>query len=520
MLPTQISAKHKVVGVPFREDVKNLFPAAKQIDINGASTLVVPHGPAETFLLRKLGFEVPAPVNTHYDYRGGNPFDVQRRTCAMLTMNERAYVLNGMGTGKTRAALWSWDYLRQSKLAGRVLIAAPLSTLKFTWAREVFTTLGPGVKVGVLHGSRVKRLSALQDQTNEILVINHDGLKVVFDEIMKDTTIDTLVIDELAVYRSGGTERTKLMRKLAQRMRWVWGMTGSPIPNEPTDAWAQCSIVTPLTVPKYFNRFREQLMTRVTQFKWAPKPDAVDQAFSVMQPAVRFTLDDVVELPECVERTIDVELGAKQAKVYGSLVEFAHAAIGRSEVTAANAGAVMSKLLQVATGWVYSSDGSTVSLDNNKRIEALMDVIASTDRKVLVFVPFKHALDGISKALTSEGIEHANVSGDTPAPERNRIFNLFQNTEKYRVIAAHPQCLAHGVTLTSADTIVWFSPITSLEIFDQANHRIRRVGQKHKQQVIMLQGTPVEKKIYTMLRGKQRVQEKFLELFEEASKYE
>ena len=178
----------------------------------------------------------------------------------------------------------------------------------------------------------------------------------------------------------------------------------------------------------------------------------------------------------------------------------------------------MMKLLQVSTGWVYSSDGTTVPLDNDKRVEALVDAINATDRKVLVFVPFKHALDGISKALTAEGIEHAVVSGDTPANERANVFHLFQNTSKYRVIAAHPQCLAHGITLTAADSIIWFAPVTSLEIYDQANHRIRRVGQQHKQLVLHLQATPVERRIYTMLKRKQRVQDKLLELFEEASK--
>lgn len=500
-----------------REDVKNLFPAAKQLTMNGKETLVLPHGPAETYLLRKLGFDVPAPINSHYDYRDGNPFDVQRKTCALLTLNQRAYVLNGMGTGKTRTALWAWDYLNQNGHANKMLVVAPLSTLKFTWAREAFMTMSDR-KVAVLHGTKQKRLEALNDPTVDIFVINHDGLKVVFDEVMAAAYIDTLCIDELAVYRNGGSQRTKLMRKLAARMTWVWGMTGSPIPNEVTDAWAQATIITPNTVPKYFSRFREELMSRITQFKWTAKPDAVDKAFAALQPAVRFTLDDVVELPEVVERTVDVEMGPKQDKVYRALVDHAHAAIAAKEITAANAGAVMMKLLQVATGWVYSSDGNTVPLDNEKRIEALMDGINATDRKVLVFVPFKHALAGISEALTAEGIEHATVSGDTPANERAQIFNLFQNTGKFRVIAAHPQCLAHGITLTAADTIIWFAPITSLEIYDQANHRIRRVGQKHKQLVLHLQSTPVEKKIYTMLHKKQRVQEKLLELFEDASK--
>ena len=113
-----------------------------------------------------------------------------------------------------------------------------------------------------------------------------------------------------------------------------------------------------------------------------------------------------------------------------------------------------------------------------------------------------------------EGIEHATMDGDTPANDRSQIFNLFQNTNKYRVLLAHPQCLAHGVTLTAADTIIWFAPVTSLEIYEQANARIRRVGQKHKQLVLHLQSTPVEKKIYKMLQGKQKVQNALLKMLE------
>ena len=168
-------------------------------------------------------------------------------------------------------------------------------------------------------------------------------------------------------------------------------------------------------------------------------------------------------------------------------------------------------------GWVYTTDkagnSKTIPLDNIKRIEALVDAIESTDRKVLVFVPFIHALDGIGSALTAEKIDYATVSGATPAKDRNNIFNMFQNTSKLKVLLAHPACLAHGITLTAADTVVWFGPITSLEIYDQANHRIRRVGQKHKQQIIHLQSTAVERRIYKLLQGKQDVQKKFLQLF-------
>jgi SNF2 family DNA or RNA helicase len=137
-----------------------------------------------------------------------------------------------------------------------------------------------------------------------------------------------------------------------------------------------------------------------------------------MQPSVRFTLDDVVELPDLIERFVDVEMGPQQTKIYKALAAQCYAAVQSHEITAANAGAVMMKLLQVSTGWVYSRTRDVVALDNSNRIDALMDAIESTDRKVLVFAPFKHALAGISAALTSQGYEHATVDGDTPASTR------------------------------------------------------------------------------------------------------
>lgn len=519
MQPVQVSAKHKLVGVPFDVGVRNLFPQAKEFDWAGAKQLLVPHGPVETFLLRRMGFDVPSPILTHYPWphpAGQPPFDAQKKTSALLTVAERAYVLNDKGTGKTRSALWGYDYLRGNGLCGKMLVLAPLSTLNFTWAREVFTTTGH-LKCAVLHGTKKRRLGRLADPTVDVFIINHDGVGVIYDELVARTDIDVLVIDEFTVYKNPTAQCTKRLKKLATRMRWVWAMSGAPIPNSPTDVWSPCAIVTPHTVPKYFGRFRDELMLKVTQFKFAPKADAVDRAFAVMQPAVRFTLDDVQELPPYVERYVDVEMGPKQAKVYKELAETAYAAIQSEEITAANAGAVLNKLLQVSTGWVYTRDGNTIPLDNDKRIQHLIDEINATSRKCMVFVPFKHALAGIAAALTKEGIEHAVVSGDTLPSEREQTFNLFQNTAKYRVLVAHPKCLAHGLTLTAADTIIWFAPITSLEIYDQANGRIRRVGQQHKQLFLHLQSTPIEKRVYRMLAKKQKVQSDLLALFEAAT---
>lgn len=505
-----VSKPNQALLIPKSGLTDTLFPGAAELP--DLDRVVVPHTTREFVLLKRAGYNVPNPMLYYYGWRGGRPFSVQKSTCAMLTANTRAYVLNAMGTGKTKAALWAWDYLHSQGVAGKLLVVAPLSTLNFVWGREAFSTL-PHRKVGILHGDRAKRFAALRDLSNDIYVVNHDGIKIIADELSKRTDIDVLVLDELAVYRNN-SDRSKLMRKVAERFNWVWGMTGAPMPNEPTDVWGQCKIITPGTVPKYFKHAQTLLMTKFNDFKWLPKPDAVEKAFAMMQPAVRYSLDDVMELPEVIHRWIDVPLTPDQKKVYDTLAREFQAMVQNHTITAVNAAAAMTKLLQVSCGWVYGG-GVTVPLDAGPRHQMTLDLIESAAQKVIVFVPYRHTIEGLSQILTDAQIEHCIVHGDVG--NRDQIFNLFQNTDKYKVLLAHPACMAHGITLTAADTIIWYGPLASLDITEQANARITRVGQKHKQQVLHLQSTPVEKKIYRLLATKQKIQNQLLGMFEDAS---
>ena len=506
----QVIEGSQSIVVPARPDIINLFPDFEATSL-GEGT--IPHTPASTVMLRNLGFDAPSAVLHHYEWPHPPwkpPFEVQKETVAMLTENQRAYVLSGMGVGKTVCPLWAFDYLKGLGMASKMLVVAPLSTLKFTWGRECFDFV-PHLKVSIVYGTKDQRLKALAEDA-DIYVINHDGVATVIKELEKRADIDVLCLDELAVYRNA-SGRSKTMQKYAQTKTWVWGMTGAPTPNAPTDVWGQARIVTPSRVPPFFGRFREKLMVKINAFKWVPRKDATEQAFEVLQPSVRFALEDVTELPEYISRRIDVDLGPKQKLVYDQLKQHCFSLIAGQTITAVNAGAALNKLLQVSLGWVYANDGRVVQLDNDDRIAALLDAIDSTTGKVLVFSAFKHALAGLEAEIRGAGHDVVTVSGDTPAGKRGEIFHAFQNTTQYRVLNAHPQCLAHGLTLTTADTIIWFGPITSLEIYDQANARIRRVGQKQKQQFLHLQATPTEKKIYSLLINKQDVQGQLLEMF-------
>lgn len=506
--PVIVSRAHQKLLVPATSRVKALWPDARTLTHNGIDYAVIPHAPSEHMQLRSIGHEVPAPITCYYDWEQGEPFDTQRITAALATSNGRAYILSDMGVGKTAAVLWAWRYLSRAGAAGKLLVVAPLSTLEFTWAREAMIRV-PGVKVAVLHGSAADRRKLLNDRTVQIYIVNHHGVKVIAKELEQRLDIDTLVLDELAVYRNR-TQRSLYMRTFAQRFKWVWGMSGRPMPNAPTDVWAQAKILTPGSVPKHFLHAQSLLMVKVGLYKWVPKPDAAEKALSWLQPNVRFTLDDVMELPPAIYRTIDVKMSDEQAKGYKKLSADFALMVKEKIITAANAGVAMNKLLQVGSGYVYTVNPEYVTLNSDPRKDMLLELINAAPQKVIVFAPWRHLIDNLTILLNDNDIEHAVIHGGIKHRERDEIFSDFQLTGKYRVLLCHPGCVHHGLTLTSASTIIWYSPVASLEIYEQANARIRRPTQKHKQQYLHLQASAVEKRVYSLLRSKQKVQDEFL----------
>jgi len=306
--------------------VTTVIPTSVLVEHKGATLVAVPHRPDETRVLRNLGFEVPDPMPMHYDWPKvsgrHSPFSAQLETASFLSMNSRAFCLNGMGTGKTNSALWAYDYLRRTKTVKKMLVVCPLSTMERTWADSVFQTF-PHLDCVVLHGSRDRRNKLLKQDVH-VYVINIDGLATIKDELAKRPDIDLIVVDELALARNSGTDRWKILNTICnkQSTRRVWGMTGSPTPNAPTDAWAQCKLVTPdnSSVPKYFSAFRDRVMRQITPFKWAARQDANDAVYQMMQPAIRFSLDDCVDLPEQTFITRDVALTKEQDKAYKDMM--------------------------------------------------------------------------------------------------------------------------------------------------------------------------------------------------------
>jgi SNF2 family DNA or RNA helicase len=164
---------------------------------------------------------------------------------------------------------------------------------------------------------------------------------------------------------------------------------------------------------------------------------------------------------------------------------------------------------------VYAEDGDVVEFDVSPRLNALLEVLEETEQKVVVFVPFKHTIELVSEFLTKNGVTNEIISGDVTARARADLISRFQTQTNPRVLVIQPQAASHGITLTAADTVVFWSPVTSVETYLQCVARIDRVGQRNAMTVVHLQGSEIERQMYNMLRNKVDMHSKLVDLYTE-----
>jgi len=513
--------KAVVLKLKSPERVTTVIPTAKTVKHQGARLVAVPHRPDETRVLRNLGFDVPDPMPIHYDWPKASgrydPFIAQRETANFLTMHHRAFCLNGMGTGKTNATLWAFDYLRRSKQVQRMLVVCPLSTMERTWADSVFQTF-PHLDFTVVYGDR-KRRKKLLAQKSDVYIINVDGVPTIKEDLADRDDIDLIVIDELALARNSSTTRWKTLNEICnkQMARRVWGLTGSPTPNAPTDAWAQCKLLLPQdkNVPQYYGKFRDLVMKQLSLYKWVPRQDANETIYKMMQPSIRYSLDDCTDLPEQIFITRDVELTDEQSKAYKDMLSKLATEYGGGQILAVNEAVKANKLIQIACGVAYGTDGQEVVLPSQPRIDVLKEIIEESEGKVIVFVPLTAALESVASELRKDWAVEI-VHGETSKAERDRIFSAFQKMDDPRVLVANAATMSHGLTLTAATTIVWYAPVHSNEIYEQACARVRRPGQTRSTVIAHIAGSEIERRVYKRLQQKQSMQGVLLDMMKDS----
>jgi len=481
---------------------------------NGVAQVIVNWGLEEVLALSELRVKnPPSPISIEYKWPGiHTPFDHQRTTAEFLSAHKRAYCLSEAGTGKTSAVIWAADYLMNKGLIKRMLVVCPLSIMQAAWQSDFFKTAMHRT-VGIAHGTAEKRKKVFAENTDAV-IINYDGIEIVEKEITNGN-FDLIVVDEANYIKTVTTRRWKSINKIVNPNTWVWLMTGTPAAQSPADAYGLAKLVNPSSVPKYAGTFKDMVMQKIGQFTWVPRFNAQDTVFKTLQPAIRYTKEECLDLPAVLYTTREVPLTAQQEKYYKKLKKDMFVQTSGVDVTAVNAGVMLTKLLQVSAGSIYSDDGQVVEFDIANRMTALKEIISEASHKVLVFCPFRHSIEKVMTELTKDKIPCETIHGDVSMNKRTEIFKAFQETKDPQVLVIQPQAASHGVTLHAANVVVFWSPVMSVETYIQCCARVDRAGQRNPMTVVHLQGSPVETKIYKMLQNKIDHHIKLVDLYKE-----
>ncbi len=482
----------------------SLIPKQKALPIPGGYQVAVWWGLDEARVLKNMGVRgVPSPIYGRYDWPGRyRPMAHQKETASFLTLHRRAFVLSEPGTGKTLSALWAADYLMRRKEVRRCLILCPLSIMHSAWMQDIGNSVIHRSAVVAHHAHAARRIELIQDDY-EFVITNYEGLNLIAQEIKNDGRFDLVIVDEANAYKNPQTRRWKALNSIIRPETYLWMMTGTPASQSPLDAYGLAKLVNPKGVPSFYTAWRDNVMTKITMFKWAPKPDAADKVHKALQPAIRFTKEQCLDLPPVITLTREVPLTAQQAKYYNMIKTQMVAQASGETITAVNAAAALNKLLQVSTGIAYSDSKETVEFDATPRLNVLLEAIEQTERKVIIFALFRAAIETVSEFLTKNGIAVEQIHGGITATKRGDIIKRFQTLPQPQVLVMQPAAAAHGITLTAADTVIFYGPLMSVEQYVQCCARADRKGQtSDKVTVIHIQGSPVEKRMFQALSSK------------------
>jgi len=471
---------------------------------DGTSEIAVYWGLDEVRVLKNLGVKnVPSPITRRYAWPGKyKPMAHQIETAAFLTMHKKAFVFSEPGTGKTLSALWAADYLMQRGDVRRCLILCPLSIMQSAWLGDLNNSIIHRSAVIAHHAQASRRIEMVQ-QDYEFVIANYDGLNLIADEIINDGRFDLIIVDEANAYKTMTTKRWKALKSIVGPNTHLWMMTGTPASQSPADAYGLARLVNPDGVPKFFTGWRDKVMNKVTQFKWVPKASAAQDVHEALQPAIRFTKEQCLDLPPVLTMTREVPLTPQQAKYYNLLKERMMVQAAGETITAVNAAAGVSKLLQISCGAAYTDDKEVIEFDAAPRLSVLEEILEETSRKVIIFALFRSTISTIHTHLLKRNITAEVIHGDITPPKRADIIRRFQTEKDPRVLVMQPQATAHGITLTAADTVVFFGPLMSVEQYIQCIARADRKGQNSdKVTVIHIQGSPIEKRMFKALEGK------------------
>ena len=411
------------------------------------------------------------------------------------------------GLGKTVIALTAISHLLYDSFeVNRVLIIAPLRVARDTWSAE----LGKwehlqGLRMERVIGTEKERIAALSKRA-DLYIINRENTEwLVKHYAGRQLPFDMLVIDELSSFKNSSAKRFQALKRVLRQFSRVVGLTGTPAPNGLEDLWPQIFLLDRgvrlgRTMRTYINMFFD------TPNSWLPykhelMPGAEEEIYKrIGDICVSMRAADYLQMPERVDNVVEITLSPREEKMYRQMERDMLLPYADGDVLAINAATLAGKLLQLSNGAVYD-EFHNIRVIHDRKLDALEDLIeAANGKPVLVMYTFQHDLERIQRRFGKyspekpEGVRELKSSSDMEDWNAGRL----------RIAATQPAATGHGLNLQhGGSTIVWFGLNWSLELYEQANARLWRQGQKSTVVIhhLMVKGT-MDEQVMQALKDK------------------
>lgn len=387
-----------------------------------------------------------------------------------------------MGLGKTIITLSAINELTYGRFqVKKVLIIAPKKVAEATWQREAAKWDNVShLRISTVLGSTAKRIRALHTPA-DVYIINRENVVWLVDYYKNDWPFDMVVADEMSSFKNHRAKRFKALAAIRSHITRFVGLTGTPSPNGLSDLWSQVYLLDQgERLDKYFTHFRERYFEpgrrcREVVYSYDPKEGAEKAIMDAISDiCVSMKSEDYLELPEIVYHDIPVALSTKAQRDYNELEKKMVLDLGDNHILdVTSAAALSNKLQQLANGAVYTDSGAWQEIHHDK-VEAFMELIEQLNGKhAIVFYNFRHDLDRLIVALQKTNLRVRQL--------QTSVDELDWNAGKVDVLLAHPASTAYGLNLQDGGNhVIWFGLNWSLELYQQANKRLHRQGQKNR----------------------------------------
>lgn len=387
-----------------------------------------------------------------------------------------------MGLGKTIITLSAINELKYGRFqVKKVLIIAPKKVAEATWQREAAKWDNVShLRISTVLGSTAKRIRALHTPA-DVYIINRENVVWLVDYYKNDWPFDMVVADEMSSFKNHRAKRFKALAAIRSHITRLVGLTGTPSPNGLSDLWSQVYLLDQgERLDKYFTHFRERYFEpgrrcREVVYSYDPKEGAEKAIMDAISDiCVSMKSEDYLELPEIVYHDVPVALSTKAQRDYNELEKKMVLDLGDNHILdVTSAAALSNKLQQLANGAVYTDSGAWQEIHHDK-VEAFMELIEQLNGKhAIVFYNFRHDLDRLIVALQKTNLRVRQL--------QTSVDELDWNAGKVDVLLAHPASTAYGLNLQDGGNhVIWFGLNWSLELYQQANKRLHRQGQKNR----------------------------------------